>query len=129
MSERKVVMVCEDNPDVGTLYKDELGKSYDVIHASSGDTLMRKYIERFDKGQRVDLILTNYDAVGMSGPEIVYTIHEMSRGNPPKSIILVENEDPSLLKNLESEKILNKHLDKSVKLKDLYEEVRSLIGV
>lgn len=78
MSERKTVMVCEDETDLLYLFKYALEPTYDVLAAESGKGCIEKFVEQRHKGRKVDVLLLDYKLGDMLGDIVACKIHELN---------------------------------------------------
>ncbi len=78
MSDRKTVMICDDEVDLLYLFRSALEPSYDVLAVESGRGCIEKFIEERQKGKKVDLLLLDYKLGDMLGDVVACKIHELN---------------------------------------------------
>ncbi len=78
MSDRKTVMICDDEVDLLYLFKSALEPRYDVLIVESGRGCIEKFIEERQKGKKVDLLLLDYKLGDMLGDVVACKIHELN---------------------------------------------------
>lgn len=78
MSNRKTVMICDDEVDLLYLFKSALEPTYDVLAVESGRGCIEKFIEERQKGKKVDVLLLDYKLGDMLGDTVASKIHELN---------------------------------------------------
>ena len=78
MSNRKTVMICDDEVDLLFLFKSALEPTYRVIVAESGRECIEKFIEEKHNGNKVDVLLLDYKLGDMLGDIVACKIHELN---------------------------------------------------
>jgi CheY-like chemotaxis protein len=78
LSERKTVMVCDDEIDLLYLFKSALEPVYDVLAVESGKGCIEKFFEERHKGKKVDVLLLDYKLGDMLGDIVACKIHELN---------------------------------------------------
>jgi CheY-like chemotaxis protein len=78
LSERKTVMVCDDEIDLLYLFKSALEPTYDVLAVESGKGCIEKFVEERHKGKKVDLLLLDYKLGDMLGDIVACKVHELN---------------------------------------------------
>jgi CheY-like chemotaxis protein len=78
VSDRKTVMICDDEVDLLYLFRSALEPSYDVLAVESGRGCIEKFIEERQKGKKVDLLLLDYKLGDMLGDIVACKIHELN---------------------------------------------------
>ena len=59
-TEKKTVMICDDERDLLELFGKALKSKYNVILVSSGEDCIDKYIDEKNQGNKIHLILLDY---------------------------------------------------------------------
>jgi CheY-like chemotaxis protein len=85
MSNRRTVMICDDETDLLYLFRSALEPTYDVLIAESGKGCIEKFIEEKKKGKKVDILLLDYKLGDMDGNIVACKIHEL---NGVKTILI-----------------------------------------
>jgi CheY-like chemotaxis protein len=78
MSNRKTVMICDDEVDLLFLFRSALEPRYDVLAVESGSDCIEKFIEERQKGKKVDVLLLDYKLGDMLGDIVACKIHELN---------------------------------------------------
>ena len=123
-TEKKTVMICEDEQDVLLSFELLLKPKYNIIMVDSGEECIKKYIEELKRGNKIHLILLDYKLSDMMGDSVARKIKEYSGTN----VILISayNIDYELLKELENGGYISKYILKPIEtghLTDLIEEI------
>jgi CheY-like chemotaxis protein len=85
MSNRKTVMICDDELDLLYLFKSALEPTYQVIVVDSGRQCIEKFLEERHKGNKVDVLLLDYKLGDMLGDIVACKIHQL---NGVKTILI-----------------------------------------
>jgi CheY-like chemotaxis protein len=78
MSNRKTVMICDDEIDLLYLFRSALESTYDVLAVESGKDCIEKFLEERQKGKKVDVLLLDYKLGDMLGDIVACKIHELN---------------------------------------------------
>jgi len=54
------VMVCDDEPDMLSLFKAALEPGYNILAVDSGKDCIEKFIEEKHKGRKIDVLILDY---------------------------------------------------------------------
>lgn len=85
MSNRKTVLICDDELDLLYLFKSALEPTYQVLVVDSGRDCIEKFLEEKHKGKKVDVLLLDYKLGDMLGDIVACKIHEL---NGVKTILI-----------------------------------------
>ena len=123
-TEKKTVMICEDEPDVLLSFEIMLKSKYNIMLVDSGEECIEKYIEEINRGNKIHLILLDYKLSDMMGDSVARKIKEYSGTN----VILISayNIDDELVKELENGSYISKYILKPIetdRLINLIEEI------
>ena len=125
MTEKKTVMICDDERDLLELFGIALKSKYNVILVGSGEDCIDKYIDEKNQGNKIHLILLDYRLAGMFGDSVAKKIKEY---NGTKIILISAYDlDDVLVKDLEQNKYIAKYVEKPIHLTNLRELVADLI--
>src|SRR5919199_4961683 len=89
VSNRRTVMICDDEADLLYLFKSVLEPSYHVLAVESGRSCIEKFIDEKKKGKNVDVLLLDYKLGDMLGDIVACKIHEL---NGVKTILITAYE-------------------------------------
>jgi CheY-like chemotaxis protein len=78
VSNRKTVMICDDEIDLLYLFRSALEPTYDVLAVESGKGCIDKFFEERQKGKKVDVLLLDYKLGDMLGDIVACKIHELN---------------------------------------------------
>jgi CheY-like chemotaxis protein len=113
------VMICDDEPDLLTLFGMAFKSSYKVILVSSGKECISRFIEETNHGNKIDLLLLDFKINDMPGDLISRKIKEY--GGTKIILISAYNLDDSLLKDLEDSGCITRFVKKPISLSSLIE--------
>jgi CheY-like chemotaxis protein len=116
-TEKKTVMICEDEPDVLLSFELMLKSKYNIISVDSGEECIAKYIEEINRGNKIHLVLLDYQLCDIMGDSVARRIKEYSE----TKIILISafNIDGVLVKELENDSYISKHILKPIETDSL----------
>ena len=125
-TEKKTVMICDDERDLLELFGLALKIKYNVILVSSGEDCIDKYIDEKNQGNKIHLILLDYRLGGMFGDSVARKIKEY---NGTKIILISAYDlDGELVKDLEENKYIAKYIEKPIQLANLIDLVADTIS-
>ena len=121
---KKIMMICDDEPDMRLLYGLVFGSRYDVIMVNSGEECIERYAEETKRGNKISLILLDYKLGGMLGDSVARKIKECNE----TKIILNSAYDVNdvLVRELKSGNYISKYIQKPFdtdRLTDLVAEI------
>jgi CheY-like chemotaxis protein len=121
---KKIMMICDDEPDMRLLYGLVFGSRYDVVMVNSGEECIERYAEETKRGNKISLILLDYKLGGMLGDSVARKIKECNE----TKIILNSAYDVNdvLLRELENGNYISKYIQKPFdtdRLTDLVAEI------
>jgi response regulator RpfG family c-di-GMP phosphodiesterase len=123
-TEKKTVMICEDEQDVLLSFELMLKSKYNIMLVDSGEECIAKYIEEINRGNKIDLVLLDYKLCDIMGDSVARKIKEYSE----TKVILISafNIDGVLVNELENGGYISKYILKPIEtdsLTDLIEEI------
>ena len=125
-TEKKTVMICDDERDLLELFGKALQKKYNIILVSSGEDCIEKFIDEKSRGNKIHLILLDYRLGGMFGDSVARKIKEY---NGTKIILISAYDlDGELVKDLEENKYIAKYIEKPIFINSLIELVVDTIS-
>jgi CheY-like chemotaxis protein len=125
-SERKTVMICDDDRDTLDLFVYVFKSRYNVISANSGGECIAKFLEEKNRGNQIHLLLLDYRLSDVSGDSVARKIKEY--GGTKMILISASNIDDSLLKELEENQCITRFVKKPIHLSKLIEIVADTIN-
>ena len=123
-TEKKTVMICEDEPDVLLSFEIMLKSKYNLMLVDSGEECIAKYIEEINRGNKIHLVLLDYKLCDIMGDSVARKIKEY--GGTKIILISAFNIDGVLVKELENGSYISKYILKPIEtdhLTDLIEEI------
>ena len=78
VSNRRTVMICDDEADLLYLFKSVLEPTYRVLAVDSGRGCIEKFIDEKKKGKKVDVLLLDYKLGDMLGDAVACKVHELN---------------------------------------------------
>src|SRR5262245_13494517 len=125
-TDKKTVMICDDERDLLQLFGLILKLKYNVIQVESGKNYIEKYIEEKIRGNKIHLILLDYRLGDMLGDAVARKIKEY---NEVKIILISAYDlDNELVKELEENKFIVNFIEKPIKVANLIEIVARTIS-
>ena len=111
-TEKKTIMICEDEPDVLLSFELILESKYNIIMVDSGQKCVEKYIAEISQGNKIHLVLLDYKLCGIMGDSVARKIKEYGE----TKIILISAFiiDGVLVKELENGSYISKYVLKPI---------------
>jgi CheY-like chemotaxis protein len=117
-----MVMICESDSDLISLFQQTLGSKYSIIAAvGSGRECLGKYIDEKAKGNQIDVLIVDYHLQDLPGDIIAATVGELSghRGGSRKGttntiLICGQGVDEELINDLKSKNYIIETIEKPV---------------
>jgi CheY-like chemotaxis protein len=112
-TEKKTIMICEDEPDVLLSFELLLESKYNIIMVDSGQKCVEKYIAEISRGNKIHLVLLDYKLRGgVMGDSVARKIKEYSE----TKVILISayNIDDELVKELKNGSYITKYVLKPI---------------
>ena len=112
-TEKKTIMICEDEPDVLLSFELILESKYNIIMVDSGQKCVEKYIAEISQGNKIYLVLLDYKLLGgVNGDSVARKIKEYSE----TKVILIPayNIDDELVKELKNGSYITKYVLKPI---------------
>jgi|SRR5215218_3989909 CheY-like chemotaxis protein len=126
MSNRKTVMICDDEVDVLHLFKYALEPTYDVLVVDSGKDCIEKFIEEKHKGKKVDVLLLDYKLGDMLGDIVACKIHEL---NGVKTILITAYElEQDMVSHLIERRCITAIMKKPIRMTAMVKELERLLS-
>lgn len=100
MTDKRTVMICDDERDILDLYRRVLRSKFDVLTVASGCECLEKYKEEKAQGNRIDLVLVDYRLGDILGDEVACKIKELN--GTKVAMISAYEPDPELIEKLKS---------------------------
>jgi DNA-binding response OmpR family regulator len=126
VSNRKTVMICDDEVDLLQLFKYALEPSYDVLVVDSGKDCIEKFLEEKYKGKKVDVLLLDYKLGDMLGDIVACKIHEL---NGVKTILITAYElEQDMVSHLIERRCITGIMKKPIRITAMVKELERLLS-
>jgi CheY-like chemotaxis protein len=109
-------MICEDNPDLLSLFRKVLGSKYIIIAVDSGIECLSRYIDEKAKGNQVDVLLIDYQLKDLPGDIVATTIREISGRRRATNTILISTSeiDKEMVEELKRKDCIMEDIEKPI---------------
>jgi CheY-like chemotaxis protein len=109
-------MICEDNPDLLSLFQKALGSKYTIIAVDSGIECLSRYIDEKAKGNQVDVLLIDYQLKDLPGDIVATTIREISGRRRATNTILISTSeiDKEIVEELKRKDCIMEDIEKPI---------------
>ena len=109
-------MICEDNPDLLSLFQRALGPKYIIIAVDSGIECLSRYIDEKAKGNQVDVLLIDYQLKDLPGDIVATTIREISGRRRATNTILISTSeiDKEIVEELKRKDCIMEDIEKPI---------------
>jgi DNA-binding response OmpR family regulator len=126
VSNRKTVMICDDEVDLLQLFKYALEPSYDVLVVDSGKDCIEKFLEEKHKGKKVDVLLLDYKLGDILGDIVACKIHEL---NGVKTILITAYElEQDMVSHLIERRCITGIMKKPIRITAMVKELERLLS-
>ena len=124
-TEKKTVMICEDEQDVLLSFELMLKSKYNLMLVDSGEECIAKYIEEINRGNKINLVLLDYRLCDIMGDSVARKIKEYGK----TKIILISafNIDGVLVKELENGSYISKYILKPIETDSLINLIDEIV--
>jgi DNA-binding NtrC family response regulator len=123
-TEKKTVMICDDERDLLELFGLALKTKYNVILVSSGEDCIDKFIDEKNRGNKIHLVLLDYRLGGSDS-----VARKIKEYNGTKIILISAYDlDDTLVKDLEENNYIAKYIEKPILMNSLIELVADTIS-
>ena len=124
-TEKKTIMICEDEPDVLLSFEIMLKSKYNLMLVDSGEECIAKYIEEINRGNKIDLVLLDYKLCDIMGDSVARKIKEY--GGTKIILISAFNIDGVLVKELENGSYISKYILKPIETDSLINLIDEIV--
>lgn len=109
-------MICEDNPDLLSLFQKALGSKYIIIAVDSGIECLSRYIDEKAKGNQVEVLLIDYQLKDLPGDIVATTIREISGRRRATNTILISTSeiDKEMVEELKRKDCIMEDIEKPI---------------
>lgn len=109
-------MICEDNPDLLSLFQKALGSKYIIIAVDSGIECLSRYIDEKAKGNQVDVLLIDYQLKDLPGDIVATTVREISGRRRATNTILISTSeiDKEMVEELKRKDCIMEDIEKPI---------------
>ena len=124
-TEKKTVMICEDEPDVLLSFEIMLKSKYNLMLVDSGEECIAKDIEEINRGNKIDLGLLDYKLCDIMGDSVARKIKEY--GGTKIILISAFNIDGVPVKELENGSYISKYVLKPIETDSLVNLIDEIV--
>lgn len=109
-------MICEDNPDLLSLFQTALGSKYSIIAVDSGIECLSRYIDEKAKVNQVEVLLIDYQLKDLPGDIVATTIREISGRRRATNTILISTSeiDKEIVEELKRKDCIMEDIEKPI---------------
>ncbi|MGI0047978.1 MAG: response regulator [Nitrososphaera sp.] len=125
MEGRPTVLICDDEPDLLTMYAAALKKRYTVLTASSGKGCIEKYMEYTLRGKKINVVLLDYRLGDSRGDDIACKIRDLEGART--ILISAFDLEKEKVDELKANNCIVDTIIKPVSLKALIEKVQNAL--
>jgi DNA-binding response OmpR family regulator len=126
MSNRKTVMICDDEVDLLHLFKYALEPTYDVFVVDSGKDCIMKFLEEKHKGKKVDVLLLDYRLGDMLGDIVACKVHEL---DGVKTILITAYElEQDMVNHLIKKRCITGIMKKPIRMPTMIKELKKVLS-
>ena len=126
MSNRKTVMICDDEVDLLHLFKYALEPTYDVFIVDTGKDCIKKFLEEKHRGKKVDVLLLDYKLGDMLGDIVACKVHEL---NGVKTILITAYElEQDTVDHLIKKRCITGIMKKPIRMPTMIREMEKVIS-
>jgi DNA-binding response OmpR family regulator len=121
------VMICDDDYDLLNLFQKGIGSKYSVIAIDSGTECISRYIDEKAKGNKIDVLIVNYDLHDLPGDIVATTIRDLNGDSIGRTILLSASElDIELIEDLKIKNCVTDSARKPVFIESLMKIIEPL---
>ncbi len=117
-TQKKTVMICEDDPDLLRVFSLTLRSKYEIVGVKSGKECLEKYSELRHSGKKVDVLLLDYRLPDTTGDAIAMKLKNL---NGTKIILISAYEiESEVIDDLKALGYITMFLKKPISLESLW---------
>jgi CheY-like chemotaxis protein len=83
------IMICDDDRDLLNLFQKGIGSKYSVITVDSGTECISRYIDEKVKGNKIDVLIVNYNLHDLPGDIVATAIRDLCGSKRITNTVLV----------------------------------------
>jgi CheY-like chemotaxis protein len=117
MDQKTTVMICEDDPALLQTILQIIGSKYCTITVGSGRECLGKYIDEKAKGNKIDVLLVDYELRDLPGDIIASTVRELRGNRKPVThtiLLCTSRVDKELIEELKIKEYITGNLEKPI---------------
>ena len=123
---RKTIMICDDEPDLLSLYKKALETDYDVIIVDSGKECIDQYVREKHRGKSIHVLLLDYKLGDMLGDIVACKISEL---NGVKTLLISAYDlDQTMVDDLIERRCIVGTLKKPIRISTMIQQIEQVLG-
>jgi response regulator RpfG family c-di-GMP phosphodiesterase len=122
---RKTIMICDDEPDLLSLYKKALETDYEVIIVDSGKGCIDQYVKEKHRGRSVHVLLLDYKLGDMLGDIVACKISEL---NGVKTLLISAYDlDQTMVDDLIERRCIVGTLKKPIRIPMMIQQIEQVL--
>jgi len=123
-SDKKTIMICDDEIDLLNMYKRALEPNYNIIIADSGKECIERYIAEKHKGKQISILLLDYKLGDMLGDSVACKISEL---NGVKTLLISAYDlDQEMVKDLLERRCIVGTIQKPIRLPTMIQQIKKI---
>ncbi|MGI0090987.1 MAG: response regulator [Nitrososphaerales archaeon] len=126
-SQRKTIIVCDDQQDILRACSLFLRRKYNLLTARSGEECLAVYFDQMTKGTKVHVLLLDYQLGDMTAEDVARKIKESSWGTKIILITAYELNDLVMSKPFQ-ENLIDSQLKKPFGLAELDRKILQMLS-
>lgn len=124
-SDKKTVMVCDDEADLLMMYKTALQKDYNVIVVDSGKDCIERFIAEKHAGTKIHVLLLDYKLGDMLGDIVACKISEL---NGVKTLLISAYDlDQGMVNDLIKRNCIVGTIQKPIRLLAMIQQIKQIM--
>lgn len=125
MSDKKTVMICDDEVDLLNMYRMALERVYNVIIVDSGKECIERYIAEKHGGKKIHVLLLDYKLGDMLGDIVACKISEL---NGVKTLLISAYDlDEKMVKDLINRRCIVGTIKKPIRLPAMMQQIDEIL--
>jgi len=125
-TEKKTVMICDDEIDLLTMYKMALEQKYDVIVVDSGTECIERYISEKHNGRKIHALLLDYKLGDILGDIVACKISSL---NGVKTVLISAYDlDDNMVNDLINRGCIVGTIKKPIRLPVMLQQIDQLVN-
>jgi DNA-binding NtrC family response regulator len=122
---KKTIMICDDEIDLLNMYRIAFERIYDVIVVDSGKECIERYIAEKHNGKKIHVLLLDYKLGDMLGDIVACKIGEL---NGVKTVLITAYDlDENMVKDLIARRCIVGTIKKPISLPKVLQQIEEIL--